>query len=247
MPRAAISSSRKIRREIMDEFFPAVLEKGHGEIDVRFRIFKTGEARWMAYKVLTLTDARGRPVAFATVSQDVTERRRLEDNLRAAGRRPVRGRPAQERISRHAGARAAQSAGAAVSNVLEVWKRADGRRRNVATRARHDGAAAGADGSAGRRSARPEPHHAQSPRAAPSGASTSSLRSSRRSKRRARSPRRLGHDLSVELPAEPIYLSADPARLHRCSATCSTTRCKYTDTGGTITLDARSGTEARPS
>ena len=36
----------------------------------------------MAYKVLTLPDAAGRPVAFATVSQDITERKRLEDNLR---------------------------------------------------------------------------------------------------------------------------------------------------------------------
>ena len=36
----------------------------------------------MAYKVLTLPDATGRPIAFATVSQDVTERKRLEDNLR---------------------------------------------------------------------------------------------------------------------------------------------------------------------
>ena len=36
----------------------------------------------MAYKVLTLPDAAGRPIAFATVSQDVTERKRLEDNLR---------------------------------------------------------------------------------------------------------------------------------------------------------------------
>jgi PAS domain S-box-containing protein len=70
------------RARIMQEFFPSVLDAGHGEIDVRFRHFKTGEARWMAYKVLTLPDASGRPVAFATVSQDVTERRQLEDNLR---------------------------------------------------------------------------------------------------------------------------------------------------------------------
>jgi PAS domain S-box-containing protein len=67
---------------IMDEFFPSILEKGHGEIEVRFRHFKNGQARWMAYKVLTLTDATGRAVALATVSQDVTERRQLEDNLR---------------------------------------------------------------------------------------------------------------------------------------------------------------------
>lgn len=67
---------------IMNEFFPNVLEKGHGEIEVRFRHFKTGEPKWMSYKVLALKDAAGEPVAFATVSQDVTERRRLEDSLR---------------------------------------------------------------------------------------------------------------------------------------------------------------------
>ena len=65
----------------MHEFLPSVLEQGHGEIEVRFRHFKTGDARWMAYKVLTLPDAAGRPMAFATVSQDVTERKRLADNL----------------------------------------------------------------------------------------------------------------------------------------------------------------------
>jgi PAS domain S-box-containing protein len=72
---------------VMDEFFPSVLQAGHGEIEVRFRHFKTGQARWMAYKVLTLPDASGRPAAFATVSQDVTERKRMEDDLRglAAG------------------------------------------------------------------------------------------------------------------------------------------------------------------
>ncbi len=70
------------QHRIMDEFFPSVLKKGHGETEVKFRHFQTGEARWMAYKVLTLTDAAGQPVAFATVSQDVTERRRMEDELR---------------------------------------------------------------------------------------------------------------------------------------------------------------------
>jgi PAS domain S-box-containing protein len=68
--------------EMMEKFFPSVLEKGHGEIEVRFRNFKTGEARWMAYKVLTLADASGRTVGFATVSQDVTERRQMADSLR---------------------------------------------------------------------------------------------------------------------------------------------------------------------
>ncbi len=67
---------------IRNEFFPAVLEKGHGEIEVRFRNFKTGDALWMAYKVLTLTDGNGQTIGFATVSQEITERRKLEEHLR---------------------------------------------------------------------------------------------------------------------------------------------------------------------
>ena len=98
------------QHKVMNEFFPSVLEQGHGEIEVRFRHFKTGEARWMAYKLLTLPDAAGRPVALATVSQDVTERKRLEDNLRTACDRPVRSRSAQERVPGDARARAPQPA-----------------------------------------------------------------------------------------------------------------------------------------
>src|SRR5688572_5921342 len=66
----------------VNELFREVLDKGHAEMDVRFRHFKTGQALWMAYKVLRLDDARGLPVGIATVSQDVTERRRMEDSLR---------------------------------------------------------------------------------------------------------------------------------------------------------------------
>jgi PAS domain S-box-containing protein len=71
------------RDRVMKQFFPAVLESGHGELEVRFRHFKTGEALWMAYKVLALPDASGRPIAIATVSQDITERKRLTDSLAA--------------------------------------------------------------------------------------------------------------------------------------------------------------------
>ena len=51
------------RRKVTDRgwdcdpaLFPQVLRDGQGEMDIRFRHFKTGAARWMAYKVLTLTD-----------------------------------------------------------------------------------------------------------------------------------------------------------------------------------------------
>jgi PAS domain S-box-containing protein len=72
---------------ITGEFFPGVLREGQGEIEVRFRHFKTGAARWMAYKVLTLTDHRGAPSGFATVSQDVTARKLLADSLVEADHR----------------------------------------------------------------------------------------------------------------------------------------------------------------
>jgi PAS domain S-box-containing protein len=68
---------------IMDEFFPTVMKEGHGEVEVRFRHFRTGHPIWMAYKVLTLTDDHGVPNAFATVSQNVTDRRRMLDEVRA--------------------------------------------------------------------------------------------------------------------------------------------------------------------
>src|SRR6185436_12345793 len=51
---------------IMNQFFPAVMEQGHGEVEVRFRNFKTGAERWMAYKLLKLVDAAGQPIGFAT-------------------------------------------------------------------------------------------------------------------------------------------------------------------------------------
>src|SRR6185503_7904537 len=53
------------------------------EIEVRFRHFKTGQSRWMAYKVFKVTNAENQPIAFSTVSQDVSHRKQLEDNLRS--------------------------------------------------------------------------------------------------------------------------------------------------------------------
>ena len=70
------------QQRIVDQFLPEVLANGHGELDVRFRHFKTGEPRWMAYKVITLPGADGKPTGFATVSQDVTQRKKLADDLR---------------------------------------------------------------------------------------------------------------------------------------------------------------------
>ncbi|NJL86166.1 MAG: PAS domain S-box protein [Leptolyngbyaceae cyanobacterium SM1_1_3] len=67
---------------IVNEFLPSVLAQGSGTTEVRFRHLKTGAAIWMVYKVTTLTDTSGQTVGLATISQDVTEQRQLETNLR---------------------------------------------------------------------------------------------------------------------------------------------------------------------
>ena len=66
---------------ITNEFFPRVLREGHGQVEIRFRHFKTGEAIWMIYNVFSIFDARGVTVGWATVSINLTERKRAERAL----------------------------------------------------------------------------------------------------------------------------------------------------------------------
>lgn len=66
---------------IVRHFLPRVLRDGHGTLEVRFRHFQTGEAIWMNYNVVTIKEA-GQPVGFATISQNINERKRTEHQLR---------------------------------------------------------------------------------------------------------------------------------------------------------------------
>lgn len=69
-----------------DEFFPQVLRDGHAEVEIRFRHFKTGEALWMIYSVDVLKDTRGEPFGYATISRNITDRKRLERELETRAR-----------------------------------------------------------------------------------------------------------------------------------------------------------------
>jgi PAS domain S-box-containing protein len=72
---------------IVNEFFPRVRKEGRAETEIRFRHFKTGEAIWMTYDVFFLEDEDGKPAGLATVSRDISERKRVEEALRESEER----------------------------------------------------------------------------------------------------------------------------------------------------------------
>ena len=219
---------------IMEEFFPSVLEKGHGEIEIRFRHFKTGEARWMAYKVLTLPDEAGRPVALATVSQDITDRKRLEDSLRSvAADLSEADRRKNEFLAMLA--HELRNPLAPISHAVRALQLGDGDGHTVR------GAADMLDRqvrqlvrlvddlldmsriSRGRIELRRD-RVALAPMISQAVEATRALY------------RTMNHELTVTLPQRPVYVDADPARLAQAVGNLLNNACKFTDTGGHVWL-----------
>lgn len=66
---------------VRDVFVPRVMRDGHGETELRFRHFKTGEPIWMIYNAFVVRDALGQPSALATVSRNITDRKRAEQRI----------------------------------------------------------------------------------------------------------------------------------------------------------------------
>ena len=67
---------------VMNEIFPAVLQNGRSENEIRIRHFKTGAALWMIYNVFALKDDNGNIVGLSIVSTNITERKQAEEALR---------------------------------------------------------------------------------------------------------------------------------------------------------------------
>jgi PAS domain S-box-containing protein len=219
---------------VIHEFFPAVLRDGHGEIEIRFRHFKTGDARWMAYKVLTLPDAGGKPVAFATVSQDITERKRLEDSLRTlAADLSEADRRKNEFLAMLAhelrnplapisnAARALRLGGgdeAAIRRAAEMLDRQVGQMARLV-----DDLLDISRISRGRIELRKE-RVELAPVVRQAVEAVQPIYSS------------MGHQLTVTLPAQPLYLDADRARLAQVIANLLNNASKFTEKGGHIRL-----------
>ena len=64
---------------IEENFFPRVLREGGGDVEIRLRHFQTGEPIWMFYYLFSVCDASGESVGWATVSRNITERKRAEE------------------------------------------------------------------------------------------------------------------------------------------------------------------------
>jgi PAS domain S-box-containing protein len=225
---------REDRAAIVERFFPAVLERGGGEIEVRFRNFKTGAARWMAYKVLTLPDADGRPIALATVSQDVTERRQMADDLRRVAADLSEANHRQTEFLAML-AHELRNPLAPISNAVRALRVGNGDakvaravlgmfERQVSQLARLvDDLLDLSRVTRGKIALRREvvelgpivEQAVEAVRAQYGG---------------------LDHELSVTLPTEPVYLDADPARVAQVLGNLLNNACKFTDRGGHIAL-----------
>ena len=219
---------------VMQELFPSVLEKGHGEIEVRFRHFKTGEARWMNYKVLTLPDAAGRPVALATVSQDVTERKRFEDALRSvANDLSEADRRKNEFLAMLA--HELRNPLAPISHATQALRLAESDRTSVHAATEMLERQVGQmvrlvddlldisrinRGKIELRKDRIE----LAPIISQAVEATRALYKS------------MNHELTVTLPPHSIYLDADPARLAQVVGNLLNNACKFTDAGGHVWL-----------
>jgi PAS domain S-box-containing protein len=220
------------RERIRNELFPAVLRDGHGEMEIRFRHFVTGEAVWMAYKVVTLRDDEGTPVAFATVSQDISERKRMTDRLaKLAYDLTEADRKKNEFLATLA--HELRNPLAPITGMLEVMKRSDGntdtqeRARDIIDRQVKQLVRLVDDlldlnrVTHGRLELRPADVEVKAIVEDAVDASRPYLESAR-------------HRLHLDLPPEPVRLHVDPARLAQVLGNLINNSCKYTPNGGTI-------------
>lgn len=224
------------RKLIIEQFFPHVLKHGRGEIEIRFRHFKTGEARWMAYKVVVLTNEAGQPTGYATVSQDITERKQLNDDLRrlAADLSEIDRRKNEFLATL---AHELRNPLMPICNMLEVVK-----------------LAAGDEAVVRRALDIIERQLGQMVRLVDDLLDLNRITRGRLELRRSEVAlasvvqlavevakpllEASGHELIIELPEEPVYLDADGARLVQLFGNLLNNSCKYTRPDGTIWFTA---------
>ena len=231
------------RERITREFLPAVLAGGHGEIEVRFHNFRTGGARWMAYKVVALRDDSGRPVAFGTVSQDITVRREMDDSLRRLAADLSEANHRKDEFLAML-AHELRNPLAPISNAVHILRAGDG-----------GGEAVHAVGGMLDRQVR-QLSRLVDDLLDMSRINRGTIELRRQAVELAPVVRQaveaskawcdeLEHQLTVTLPEETLMLHADPARLAQVIGNLMNNACKFTNRGGRIVLEVhRDGEDA---
>lgn len=200
------------------------------------RVRKDGERIFVSLTISPIKDDDGNVIGASKIARDVTERKRLEDNLRRlAVNLSENDRRKNEFLATLA--HELRNPLAPMSNMLEVLKRADGD-REVLKRAQET----------------IERQLGQMVRLVDDLLDLNRITHDRLELRRneielssviqqaVEVVRPLidsaGHQLTIDLPDEPIHLSADRARLAQVFGNLLNNSCKYTRPGGEISLRA---------
>src|SRR6516165_102698 len=79
---------REDRPFVSEVVWPAVMQKGSWSGELRFRHFKTGQARPVLYDAFRIDDPEtGQPINTGFVCRDISERKRAEQVLRSSEER----------------------------------------------------------------------------------------------------------------------------------------------------------------
>lgn len=217
------------RKFVIERFLPQVLREGHGEVEIRFRHFRTGEPIWFAYSVVTIRDAEGKPQGFATISRDISRLKEMNLALRQSDRRK------DEFLALLA--HELRNPLAPLRNGLQILRLAEGDPAALAQTREIM-----------------ERQLAHMVRLIDDLLDVSRINRNKMELRRSRlvladiinsaveTARPLiseaGHELTISLPGEPLHLDADLTRLAQVFANLLTNSAKYTPRGGKIRLYA---------
>jgi PAS domain S-box-containing protein len=214
-----------------NEIQPEVLRNGIAEREIRFRNRKTGEARWMIHTVFPLRDSGDNTVGFASVSRDITDRKRAEMLLQQADRRKdeflatlahelrnplapisyalqiwnrLEQDPAKAAQIRHMMARQVQQLQRLIDDLLDLSRISRGK---IKLKKEYSDLASLLEGAI--EPIRPFIETCQ-------------------------------HTISIELPPAPLMIYADPGRLTQIIGNLVHNAAKYSDRNGSITISASS-------
>jgi PAS domain S-box-containing protein len=222
------------RARIESEAIPALGRDGRWSGEVRFRNFTTGAAIYTLWNAFAIRDEAGEVAAWATISPNLDSLKRAEQALQRANRELVENARRKDEFLATL-AHELRNPLAPISNAVELLgahgradPALDAARGIIERQSRHmvrliDDLLDVSRITSGKLMLRRE-------RVALSAVIDQALETAR--------PHVRGHEFTVSLPREPVWLDADPVRLAQVFSNLLNNACKYTPAGGHIRLIA---------